>query len=187
MEKNKIIKEETVFDDNLIVQKAEISSKGKVFSRQRLKRVDASTVLIYNTDTGKVILTRQFRYPIHDKVDSPILEIVAGKIDNGEDPLSAAIRESEEETGYKVSKENIRLLYSCFVSPGYTAERFYIYYATVSNADKISKGGGLEDENESIEVVEMDKQEFIRMIRNSELSDAKTYIAGLHLLASGEW
>ncbi|MES2628512.1 MAG: NUDIX hydrolase, partial [Bacteroidota bacterium] len=123
----RIINQEIVFNDKLIIEKANLEDeKGNTFSRLRINRQDASAVLIYRTDTQTVILTRQFRYPTSTKVTEDIIEIVAGKIDEGEEPVDAAIREVEEEVGYRIRKDNIKLLVSCFSSPGYTSERFYI-------------------------------------------------------------
>lgn len=178
----KILKEEILFNNRLIIEKAEIIDEhNNNFSRLRLKREDASAVLILNTETDKIILTKQFRYAISSKIKEPILEIVAGRIDEGEEPLQTAIREVEEEVGYRIDPKNIQLLVSCFASPGYSSECFYIYYATVTNVDKISEGGGLETENESLSVVEMDSKEFKSLIKTGNIKDAKTYIAGLYL------
>lgn len=178
----KILKEEIIFNERLIIEKAEIIDEhNNNFARLRLNREDASAVLILNTETDKIILTKQFRYAISSKIKEPILEIVAGRIDEGEEPLQTAIREVEEEVGYRITPENIKLLVSCFASPGYSSECFYIYFATVTNADKISEGGGLETENEYISVVEMDSKEFKSLIKTGNIKDAKTYIAGLYL------
>ena len=76
---------------------------------------------------------------------------------------------------------SIRPVLSCFTSPGYSSERFFFYYATVTDADKVSDGGGLEDENEYINVVEMNVQEFKDLIKDRKIQDAKTYIAGMYL------
>jgi nudix-type nucleoside diphosphatase (YffH/AdpP family) len=178
----KILKEKVVFNNKLIIQEGQISDdNNNTFARLYIKRQDASAVLILNTDLNKVILTKQFRYAIASKTEEPILEIVAGKIDEGEEPLTAAIREAEEETGYRIKPGNIQLLLSCFASPGYSSERFFIYYATVTSGDRVSKGGGLESENENIEVIEMDINEFKKQIKDRSIEDAKTYIAGLSL------
>jgi len=174
------IKSNIVYGGKLIIEQAEFTQQGKEFKRERIKRADASAVLILNTDINKIILTRQFRYPISDKIKEPILEILAGKIDAGEEPLEAAIREAEEETGYRIKKDHIQLLVSCFSTPGYSSEKFYIYYATVTHSDKISIGGGLETENETIEVIELEADEFIDLIKTARIKDAKTYIAGLY-------
>ncbi len=176
----KILNEKIIFKDKLIIEKAEIKDEhNNNFSRLRLKREDASAVLILNTETDKVILTKQFRYAISSKIKEQIIEIVAGKIDEGEEPLQAAIREVEEEVGYRIKPENIKLLVSCFASPGYSSEQFYIYYATVTNVDKISEGGGLKTEH--ISVVEMSSTEFKGLIKTGNIKDAKTYIAALYL------
>jgi len=172
--------EKTLLNDKLIIEEATISQSGKEFKRLRVKREDASAILILNTDTNNIILTKQFRYPLHDKITESILEIPAGKVEEGEDPLSTAIREAEEETGYRIQPDHIQLLMSCFSTPGYSTECFHIFYATVTHTNKVSKGGGLASENESIEILEIDSDEFIKLIRNGKIKDAKTCIAGLY-------
>jgi nudix-type nucleoside diphosphatase (YffH/AdpP family) len=177
----KIIKEKTVFDDQLIIDKGKIiNENGKKFKRLRLKRENASTVLLFNTDSNKIILVKQFRYPIHSQTNQDILEIVAGKIEKGEDALSTAIKETEEETGYRLQPEKMHLMLSCFSSPDYSSERFYIYYAEVNYADKISEGGGIKSENEHIEIVEIDIAQFKEMLFSGDIQDAKTYLAGFY-------
>ena len=178
-----ILHEKIVFNNSFIIEEAKIKDKqDKEYTRLRIKRQDASAVLLFNTVTNKIILTRQFRYPIADKVNEYLLEILAGKVDAGESPLNAAIREAEEETGYCIKPENIRFLLSCFASPGYSSEQFHLYFATVTPADLQSKGGGLDSENESIQLIAVDLEEFKRMIREGRLQDAKTILAGLYAL-----
>lgn len=94
--------------------------------------------------------------------------------------MQAAIRETREETGYAIRAENIQLLLSCFSTPGYSSECFYIYYATVTDKDKVAQGGGLKEENEAIECVEIEAGDFVRLVKEAKLRDAKTYIAGLY-------
>jgi ADP-ribose pyrophosphatase len=175
-----VSKSHTVFKGKLVIEEATVSLNDQSFQKQRLRREDASAVLLINTDTNKIILTRQFRYPIYDKTEAPILEIIAGKIGEDEEPLQAAIRETKEETGYRLRTENIQFLLSCFSTPGYSSECFHVYYATVRDADKIGEGGGLKEEHESIECVELDAAEFVRLVKEAKLRDAKTYIAGLY-------
>jgi nudix-type nucleoside diphosphatase (YffH/AdpP family) len=179
----KIIKEKEVFNDGLVIEEGKIKDeKNKEFTRLRIKREKASAVLIINTDSKNVILTKQFRYPIASETSHQILEIPAGKVDEGDAPLETAIREVEEETGYRVKSEQIKHLVSCFVSPGYSSERFFIYYAEVTNADKVGKGGGLESENEHIEIVEVGIEEFKNLMNEGLILDAKTLIAGLYMM-----
>lgn len=172
-----IIREEVVFKDSLTLEKGQLQDDtGKTFSRVRIKRQDASCILVLNTDTNKILLTRQFRYGAAPKTEEHLLEVVAGKVDEGEQPLTTAIRETEEEIGYHVN--NVHHLVTCFSSPAYSSERYHIYFATVTNDDKKSKGGGLENENESIELVEMTPEVFKEMILTGQFADAKTYVAG---------
>ncbi|MDF2455056.1 MAG: hydrolase [Cytophagaceae bacterium] len=179
-----VLNEEIVFNNKLVVEKATIQEdENTSYTRLRIKRQDASAVLLFNTFTNKIILTRQFRYPVADQTNEYLLELLAGKIDEGEEPLEAAIREAEEETGYTIKKENIRFLLSCFASPGYSSERFHIYYATVTPADQQSKGGGLASENERIELAEFDLNEFKLMVKDGRIQDAKTILAGLYAFA----
>jgi nudix-type nucleoside diphosphatase (YffH/AdpP family) len=179
-----LIKEKTLLDDKLIIQEGKISNGEKEFSKLRVKREDASAVLIYNQDSKTIILTKQFRYPISSKTNENILEIVAGKIDKDEKPLEAAIREVKEETGYHIRKENIHFQLSCFSTPGYSSECFFIYYAIVNNVDKLNKGGGNKEENEEIEIHELKVEEFKDLIRDRKIKDAKTYLAGLLFMTS---
>jgi nudix-type nucleoside diphosphatase (YffH/AdpP family) len=168
-----------------VIEEAQIMHGGKTYSRARLNRRDAAAVLLVNTESNRVILTSQFRYSIVAKTNKNILEIVAGVIDDGEDPQVAAIREAEEETGYRIRKGNITPLLTCFASPGYSSERYNIFFATVVNSDRVSQGGGLESENEHINIVEMDLLTFNTMIRKGEVEDAKTNLAGLYKLIEG--
>lgn len=177
---SRVLSSSIVFNDKLIIEESIIEYERKQFKNLRVKREEASAVLILNTDSNKIILTSQFRYAISDKVTEHLLEIVAGKVDEGEEPLNAAIRETEEEVGYKIKEGHIQLLLSCFVTPGYSTEKFYIYYATVTHTDQVSKGGGLNSENENIKIIEMDADEFVDMVKQGRFCDAKTYIAGLY-------
>jgi nudix-type nucleoside diphosphatase (YffH/AdpP family) len=175
-----IEKEEKVLDDKLVIEEARISDEeGNTYKKLRVNRPDAVGVLLLNTDIHSYILTRQFRYPIADKTSEPILEILAGKIDDDEKMTHTAIRETLEETGYKVTEKSLQFLTSCFASPGYSSECFHLYFAIVTNQDKITNGGGLEEENEHIEIVEIPVDTFDMMLQKGGIRDAKTYIAGL--------
>jgi len=179
-----ILHEKIVFNNKLVLEEAQIrDDQHQEYTRLRLKRQDASAVLLFNTTTDKIILTKQFRYPVADQIKEDLLEILAGKVDEGENPLDAALREAEEETGYHIKKENIRFLLTCFASPGYSSERFHLYFANVTAADQSSKGGGLASEHESIQLVELELNEFKSMIRDGRIQDAKTILAGLSAFA----
>ena len=180
----KITKQQLLTKGFLKVEEAEIEYRDKnkklhKYTRERLIREEAVAVFIYNTETNRVILTKQFRFPIADKVEEPVLEIVAGKVSTGEDPMETALRESLEESGYKINKEKLKFIASVFASPGYTSERFYLYYAEVVNGNKVNEGGGLEDEHEFIEVVEMPMDNFMKLVDKGKIEDCKTLLTAL--------
>ncbi len=132
---------------------------------------DAVAVLIENVETGLFTFIKQKRVPpILHGISEPILEIPAGKIDQGETPREAANREAFEETGYSTEK-SLNYIGKFFPSPGVWNEVVYLYYAKVYNKDKISSGGGID--NEDIEVVELSTTE----IKGQEILDGKTLIA----------
>ena len=163
----------------MTVEKAVLREGTETFERYRLLRQDASAVLLYDPERRKVILTRQFRYPVAAAASEEILEIVAGKVDSGELPSAAAIREVEEETGYRITDSQLTFHTSCFSSPGYSTEQFHLFSAIVSESDKTAKGGGLEEEHEKIELVELDFDVFQQQIKDGTIRDGKTIIAGL--------
>lgn len=187
MESIKVLSEIRAFDSYFKVDKALVShDKGdgttETYSRYKLTRPDAVAVLIVNRDTEKITLVKQFRYPIADKEPNGVLEIVAGKMDEGETPEQTAIREVMEEVGYEINLECLSLPTIAYASPGYSSEKIYTYIATVNNEMKVASGGGLESEHESIEIIEIDVQEFMEMVRDGEIIDSKTLIAAYNLL-----
>lgn len=186
MENVKVVSEIRAFDGYLKVDKAVVLHEKEngdtvTYDRFKLVRPNAVAVLIVNTDTEKVILVKQFRYPIADKEPNGVLEIVAGKMDEGETPAQSVVREVMEEVGYKIGESDLSEPTISYPSPGYSSEKIYVYMAFVDDSMKVSKGGGVETEHESIEIIEIDLQEFMRMVRDGEIIDAKTLI-GAHKL-----
>lgn len=139
------------------------------------ERGDSTSVLIYNLDTQKIILTNQFRYPTYEKGHGWIDEIVAGTIDPGESPEETTRRELVEESGLNVSAlEHICTFYP---SPGGSSEQIYLYYAEVSGESaKYSKRGGLINHGEDITSFEISLDEALDKIKTGEIRDAKTII-----------
>ncbi len=119
---------------------------------------------------GQIILIRQYRYPI----DKEIIELPAGRIELGEDPLVCAQRELIEETGYKASSwEEVARFYS---APGFCNEMLYLYKAS----DITFLGKNL-DVDEETEVLILPLEDAWELCLTGEIQDAKT-IAGLALL-----
>lgn len=164
--------------DSITVDEFEDGIYKSNFKRFRLTRPDAVTVLVFNEDTNKIILVKQFRYPIFHHTTEHILEAVAGKIDGGETPSQAAIRELWEEVGYKIPEARLGKPIEMYASPGYSTEKITIFLAVVKDSDKDpGAGGGVQGEHENIETVEMDINEFMSKINSNEIKDSKTIIA----------
>jgi GDP-mannose pyrophosphatase NudK len=142
-------------------------------SREVLDRGNGVTILLYNPIKKSVILTRQFRIPTYLNGNSTglMIEACAGVIEN-ESPELSIIRETEEETGYKVAKP--QKIFEAYMSPAAVTEIIYFYVAEYTDSTKISKGGGLDEECEHIEVLEMKMIEAIRLMEIGEIKDAKT-------------
>ena len=107
-----------------------------------------------------------------------MLEACAGKLE-GEAPVQRMIKEIEEELGYRIDR--LDRLFELYMSPGAVMEKITFFTCRYSPADKVSAGGGLADEGENIEVVEIDLQQAVAMISTGQIIDAKTVILLQHL------
>ena len=143
-------------------------------SRETYNRGNGSGILLYNTKKSTVILTKQFRMPVYDvnKNVGMSIEVCAGAIDNNDSPKATIIREVEEEVGYRISDATQVL--SAYTSPGALTEKMYLFIAEYTDDMKVNEGGGLEIENEDIEVLELPFSKAIEMVKNEEIIDAKT-------------
>lgn len=181
MRKVNIEKTNRVLDDFFKVDEAFLQFEkldgemSETVRRLNFERGDGVAALVFNADTDKVILVRQFRYAAHTKGEGWVIETVAGMLGEGEDPEAAIIREIEEETGF--AKADCTAISQFFVSPGGTSERIYLYYAVVHNKDKVNDGGGLASEHEDIEILEYHMEELMELMENGVITDAKTLIA----------
>jgi GDP-mannose pyrophosphatase NudK len=146
----------------------------KPISRECYNRGDGAAILLYNSDKGTVILTKQFRMPIYEnnKSEGMSIEACAGAIDNKDNPLETILRETEEEVGYKIN--SAKQVLTAYTSPGALTEKMYLFVAEYNTEMKANEGGGLEIENEEIEVLELPFSQAIEMIKNEEIIDAKT-------------
>ncbi|HEY8381045.1 MAG TPA: NUDIX hydrolase [Microvirga sp.] len=132
----------------------------------------AAAVLPYDRERGTAILVRQFRAPVlHSGGPPQILEVVAGLLDE-DDPAACARREAEEEVGLRLGEvEPVATIWS---SPGISTEQMHLFLAPYRAADRIGEGGGVADENEDIEVVEMPLADLWRLAESGAIRDLKT-------------
>jgi len=146
----------------------------KRLSRECYNRGNGAAILLYNVKKQTVILTKQFRMPAYEnnKNEGMSIEVCAGAIDNNDKPLETIIRETEEEVGYKI--DNAKQVLTAYTSPGALTEKMYLFVAEYNEIMKVSKGGGLESEDEDIEILELSFSKAIAMVNNEEIIDAKT-------------
>ena len=142
----------------------EISNGQKTF--REIVRHSGGVVILAFKDENNLLFVRQFRYPMK-KV---LIELPAGKLEPNEDPFLAAKRELEEETGYCAEKwTDLGYVYT---SPGYSDEKLYLY-----KAEGLHFSGCHPDENEILQPLEFCYNDVMEMIKNGEISDAKTLCA----------
>ena len=154
-------------------------------SRLIFERGDSVAIMLLNLDRRRLVLVNQFKVPslIGRRRDDPntmdgwITEAVAGMVDPGETPEQTVIRETEEETGYRI--RNPRLIGKFFSSPGGTSERIFLYFAEVRDADRVGKGGGIEGENITIE--DVSPKELFNRLTKGAIEDPKLAIGAYWL------
>lgn len=144
----------------------------KIEHREAYDRGNGAVILLYNTQSKTVILTRQFRLPtyINGNPDGMMIEACAGLLDK-DNPEDCIRKETEEETGYRIS--DVKRIYETYMSPGSVTEILYFFIATYSKDQKVNEGGGV-DEEENIEVLELPFNKAWEMMEKGEIKDAKT-------------
>ncbi|WP_020661557.1 NUDIX domain-containing protein [Amycolatopsis benzoatilytica] len=143
--------------------------------RETYDRGNGAVLLPYDLNRGQVLLTRQFRYPayVNDHPDGMLVEAAAGLLD-GDDPLAAVRREAAEELG--VALGLVDHVLDAYLSPGSVTERLHFFAAPYTPADRTGRGGGLAEEGEDIEVLEIPFAETLAMIRDGRIVDGKTIL-----------
>jgi nudix-type nucleoside diphosphatase (YffH/AdpP family) len=142
-------------------------------TREAYDRGNGATILLYNKDQQTVILTRQFRMPtyINGNENGMLIETCAGLLDR-DNPEDCIKRETEEETGYKIS--SVKKVMEAYMSPGSVTEILYFFVAEYAKEMKATDGGGIEHEQEDIEVLEVNFDKALNMISTGEIKDGKT-------------
>jgi nudix-type nucleoside diphosphatase (YffH/AdpP family) len=174
----KILKTEILSDNWYTLRKITFDFQKKdgtweTQSREAYDRGNGATILLYNRESRRVILTNQFRMPtyVNGNEAGMLIEACAGLLDL-DNPEDCIRRETEEETGYKVT--DVRKVFEAYMSPGSVTEILHFFVAEYSKDMKISEGGGLEHDQENIEVLELPFDEALRMVENGQIRDGKT-------------
>ena len=141
--------------------------------RETFDRGNGATILLFDPRRATVLLTRQFRFPayVNDHPDGMLVETAAGLLDE-DDPETAIRRETREELGVEVG--GLIHVFDAYMSPGSVTERVHFYAATYSVADRTGDGGGVEEEGEDIEVLELPFRDALEMIADGRIVDGKT-------------
>lgn len=153
-------------------------------SREVYDRGNGATILLYNKEQQTVVLTRQFRLPsfVNGNESGMLIEACAGLLDN-DNPEDCIRRETEEETGYKISA--VQKIFEAFMSPGSVTEILHFFIAAYTKEMKLSDGGGAQHEEENIEVLELPFTETLQMIETGAIKDAKTIMLLQYIRLNG--
>mgnify|MGYP001358277719 CR=1 FL=1 len=173
----KTLSTEKIFDGKIIsiqVDKVQLPN-GNQSSRELVKHPGAVAVIPI-TSEGKIIMVRQYRKAL----EKEIIEIPAGKLEQGEAPEVTAIRELEEETGY--TTERLQYVQSFYTSPGFADEIIYLYYT--DQLEPMLEKASL-DEDEFVELMEVSLEEAETYMKEEKIHDAKTIFALMFLKLKG--
>ena len=146
---------------------------GRTMEREILASGDAAAVLPYDAARRTVVLVRQFRAPVMHAQgeEGHLMEAIAGLLDGGE-PADCARREAMEEAG--LSLDTLEPVGCGWTAPGTTTERIHLFLAPYGAADRVAEGGGLAEEHEDIEVLEIGLDELAAMMDRNAITDLKT-------------
>jgi nudix-type nucleoside diphosphatase (YffH/AdpP family) len=176
---------ETVADRKGKLMRVDFEQRRRNGELQRREREvydngDSAVILPHDPHRDTVLLAWQLRLPIflRDGTEKT-LEACAGKLE-GELAEPRIVKEVEEELGYRIAK--VHRLFDLYVSPATIMEKIAFFTCEYSPADKVSEGGGLKEEGEDVEVVEVTVRQAASMVVTGEIVDAKTVILILNLI-----
>lgn len=160
------VETKTIFEGKVISLQVDTVAlqDGRSASREIVRHPGAAAVMALLD--GKLLVVNQFRKPL----EKCQIEIPAGKLDIDEDPMAAAARELEEETGYRA--KTLKLVSSFYTSPGFADEKLYLYFA-----NELEQGIQHLDEDEDIVVEAISLKQADAYIADGSISDAKTILA----------
>lgn len=145
-----------------------------VVDRELFQRGDAAGILLVDADENQVVLVEQFRIGAVAEEDPWLLDVVAGGIDAGSNPVQTVIKEAKEEAGLDIGVVSPIMTY--YPSPGACSERIHLYYAFVK-ADQAAKYAGCEQEHEDIRVVTVSINEAIEALGQGKFISSPAIIS----------
>ncbi|MFC5468499.1 GDP-mannose pyrophosphatase NudK [Cohnella suwonensis] len=174
----RIVNEELLSDNWYLLKKVTFeyqkeNGQWETQSREVYDRGNGATILLYNRQKQTVILTKQFRMPTYRNGNESgmLIETCAGLLDK-ETPEESILRETREETGYQVNR--VQKVGEAYMSPGSVTELLHFYAAECTEDLAEGQGGGVEEEQENIEVIELPFHQALDMIHTGEIRDGKT-------------
>lgn len=190
MNENVIIKKKEILSDNwYTLNKVTFDYKNpngtwETQEREAYDRGNGATILLYNKATQTVVLTEQFRLPtyINGNETGMLIETCAGLLDK-DNPEDCIRKEAEEETGYRIKA--VKKIFEAYMSPGSVTEILYFFVAEYNKSMKVSEGGGVEEEHENIEVLEIPFEKACNMMKSGKIKDAKTIMLLQYALLNG--
>jgi len=161
------ISSEMIYEGKILnLRRDKVTIKNGGTSYREIVEHNGGVIILGITDEGKIPMIRQYRKP----AEQVMFELPAGKLEKGEDPAKAAIREFKEETGYTAG--NLRFITAFYPTVGYSEEVLHIFFA-----DDLTAGDTAFDENESIEIEEYLPETLYELIDAGDINDGKTLIA----------
>ncbi|RQD67215.1 MAG: NUDIX hydrolase [Tindallia sp. MSAO_Bac2] len=162
----KTLKSQKIYEGKIVTLRLDtVELPDKKYSKREIVEHSGAAAVVPVTTEGNVIVVKQYRKP----VETVLLEIPAGRLEQDEDPETCARRELAEETGY--STDHLEKILDYYTSPGFSDEIIHIYLA-----HNLEEGKAKPDEDEYLEVIEIPFDELLQKIMDGEIKDSKTVI-----------
>ena len=170
----KLLSSEVVYRGHIFnVELDQLEMVNGVLSRREILRHPGAVCMVPVDSDGNILMVTQYRHAVGRR----LLELPAGTLEKGEDPLEAAARELQEEIGFRPG--SIQAMGGFYVAPGYTSEFIHLYVCTDLEASRLDG-----DEDEDIEVERHSPEAVLAMIEAGTVCDAKSVIGVLRWLRS---
>lgn len=190
---HKVVSRKYLLNDFFKVEELNVlhQNSNRTLSREQrwlvFDRGDSASVLLYNRDTDHAVVVRQFRpatlgngLGLHfGPGDGWIVETIAGMVPSNETPEETVVRETQEETGYPITKGDLRQIATYFSSPGGASEKIFLYFAEVTGPHRAGATGGVDDED--VEILHVASAKLFEWLANNQIEDSKLALAALWL------